>query len=114
AELGIPMDSKDVAFRCSLVTTDGERLLDYSAGHIATEDSRPLIELAARKLATRQMRFFPGISYRHILLWSDGPTEVQTHAPHENMNRPIAEILPSGDGESQLRRLIWDSIELLD
>src|SRR5438067_6364292 len=82
AAMGIPMDSKDVAFRCSLVTTDGERLLDYSAGHITTEDARPLIELAAQKLATRQMHFYPGVYYRHILRWNDGPLDVLTHAPH--------------------------------
>src|SRR5438270_11429513 len=46
AAMGISLDAKDVAFRCSLITTDGEKLLDYSADHISTEDARPLIELA--------------------------------------------------------------------
>src|SRR5258708_15238750 len=44
AAMGISMDTKDVAFRCSLITTDGERLLDYSAGHITPAEGRPLIE----------------------------------------------------------------------
>lgn len=113
AAMQIPMGEKDVAFRCSLISTDGETLLDYSAGHITTEEARPLIE-AAQKLCSRQQKLFPGISYRHILLWGDGPTDVQTHAPHENMNRRLAEILPEGDGESRLRQFIWDSIDLLD
>lgn len=114
AAMGISMDPRDVAFRCSLVSTDGEKMVDYSGGHIATEDARALIELAAQKLGTRQMHLFPGVSYRHLLLWNDGPTEVQTFAPHENMGRPLAEILPVGEGETKLRRLIWDSLELLD
>jgi 2,3-bisphosphoglycerate-independent phosphoglycerate mutase len=113
AAMQIPMGEKDVAFRCSLISTDGETLLDYSAGHISTEEARPLID-AAQKLCSRQQKLFPGISYRHILLWGDGPTEVQTYAPHENMNRRLAEILPQGDGESRLRQFIWDSIDLLD
>src|SRR5947209_19372274 len=114
AAMDISMDARDVAFRCSIISTDGERLLDYSAGHITTEEARPLIELAAQKLATRQMHFFPGVSYRHILIWNDGPLDVQTHAPHENMDRRLEEILPVGDGESQLRKLIWDSLEMFD
>ena len=83
AAMQIPMDARDVAFRCSLVSTDGERLTDYSAGHVATEDARTLIELA-QKICSRQQRLFPGVSYRHILLWGDGPLNVKTHAPHES------------------------------
>lgn len=113
AAMQIPMDARDVAFRCSLITTDGEKLLDYSAGHVETEAARSLIE-TAQKLCSRQQRLFPGVSYRHILLWNDGPLDVKTNAPHENMNRRLAEILPEGDGEARLRQFIWDSLELLD
>jgi len=114
AALEIPMDPRDVAFRCSLVATDGERMIDYSAGHIKTEEARPLVELIEEKLGTSRLHFFPGVSYRHILLWNDGPVEVATHPPHENMDRRLEEILPTGEGESTLRRLIFDSLEILD
>ncbi|MGC8668985.1 MAG: cofactor-independent phosphoglycerate mutase [Chthonomonadales bacterium] len=114
AAMGIPLDTRDAAFRCSLVATDGERLLDYSAGHISTEEARPLVLLAAEKLGTNRLHLFPGVGYRHILVWNDGPVDLQTHAPHENMGRAITEILPAGEGESILRRFIWDSLELLD
>ena len=112
AAMGIPMDARDVAFRASLISTYGEKLLDYSSGHITTEEARPLIE-ECKRLCTRQQKLFPGVSYRHILLWNDGPLDVLTHAPHENMGKPLADILPTGESESQLRRIIWDSIELL-
>ena len=49
AAMDIPMDAKDVAFRCSLISTDGISLLDYSAGHITTEEARPLIEAGRQK-----------------------------------------------------------------
>ena len=113
AAMGISMEDKDVAYRASLISTDGETLLDYSAGHITTEEARPLIE-ECKRLCSRQQKLFPGVSYRHILLWDDGPLEVQTHAPHENMGKRLEEILPAGDRESQLRRIVWDSIEMLD
>lgn len=114
AAMGIPLDAKDVAFRCSLVSTDGETLLDYSAGHITTEEARPIIELANQKLGTRSLRLFPGVSYRHILRWTDGPTEVQTHPPHESMGKKLSEIYPQGDMDSKIRRFSEDSLNLLD
>lgn len=113
AAMRIPMGARDVAFRCSLVSTDGERLVDYSAGHITSEEARPLIE-AAQRICGRTMRLFPGVAYRHVLLWADGPVDVATMAPHENMGKPLAEILPRGEQEDRLRQFIWDSLELLD
>src|SRR5580692_10177547 len=59
AAMDIPLEPKDVAFRCSLISTDGINLLDHSAGHIATEDARAIIELAGQKLCTRAMSLFP-------------------------------------------------------
>src|SRR2546425_6557839 len=44
AAMEIPMDPTDVAFRCSLIATDAEKLLDYSGGHISTQEARPLVE----------------------------------------------------------------------
>lgn len=114
AAMGVPMDDRDVAFRCSLISTDGETLLDYSAGHITTAEARPIIELANQKLGTRAISLFPGVSYRHILRWTDGPTEVKTAPPHENMGRKLAEILPQGDSDTKLRAFIDDSLNLLD
>ena len=112
--MGIPLDDKDVAFRCSLISTDGDTLLDYSAGHITTEEARPLIELANAKLGTRSLTLFPGVSYRHILRWTDGSSDVLTHPPHENMQKRLMDIYPQGDGETRLRNFIQDSLNLLD
>lgn len=114
AAMEIPLDPRDVAFRCSLISTDGTTLLDYSAGHITTEEARPLIQLANEKLGTQAIRLFPGVSYRHIMRWHDGPTEVKTHPPHENMGKPLADIYPQGDGDSKLKKFIEDSLNLLD
>lgn len=114
AAIGVPMEPHDVAFRCSLVSTDGATLLDYSAGHIPTAEAKPLIALANQKLGTRTLALFPGVSYRHILRWHDGPTGVQTFPPHENVGKSLAAIWPQGDGDAKLRAFIEDSVNLLD
>ncbi len=114
AALQVPLGERDVACRCSLVTTDGETMLDYSSGHVSTEEARELMALVQQKLGSRRFAFFPGVQYRHILRWTDGSTDVKTTPPHDIQNKPLGPHLPVGDGEDLLRGLVFDSLELLD
>ena len=114
ASMEIPLERKDVAFRCNLVSSDGETMIDYSAGHVSTEEARELMTFVNEKLGTRKISFYPGVSYRHIMVWRDGSPDVNTTPPHNIMGEPIEDHLPQGDGEQTLRGLIYDSIDLLD
>lgn len=111
---GISLKSSDVVFRCNLITTDGERILDYSAGHITTEEARSLLKVVAEKLETDKIKFYPGISYRHLMVWKEGPMEVKCIPPHDIIGEKIKENLPQGEGENTLKSLIWNSVEILD
>ncbi|MEN3000853.1 MAG: cofactor-independent phosphoglycerate mutase [Armatimonadota bacterium] len=114
AAMGVPLDPRDVAFRCSLISTDGEILLDHSGGGIPTDEARQLIMLLEEKLSTPRIHFFAGVGYRHVMRWSDGPTELVCTPPHEIVGQPLRAHLPRGDGEQTLRQLTEDSFELLD
>jgi 2,3-bisphosphoglycerate-independent phosphoglycerate mutase len=114
AALDVPLEARDVAFRCSLVSTDGVSLLDYSSGHVSTEEARVLMALVQEKFGSRRFTFFPGVQYRHILRWTDGQLNLKTVPPHDIQGKPLAPNLPLGDGEDDLRRMIFDSLELLD
>jgi 2,3-bisphosphoglycerate-independent phosphoglycerate mutase len=114
AALQVPLDARDVAYRCSLVSTDGETLLDYSAGHITTDEARVLMALVQEKFGSRRFTFFPGVQYRHILRWTDGQVEMRTTPPHDIQGKPLKPYLPEGDGAELLHQLIFDSLELLD
>lgn len=114
ASIGLDLEPEEVAFRCNLVTSDGETLLNYSAGDIPTEEAQPLIELINAKLGGNTRRFFCGISYRHLLAWRAGPTELRTTPPHDIQGQRFAPHLPQGEGEEALRQMIYDSLELLD
>ncbi|MCC6484769.1 MAG: cofactor-independent phosphoglycerate mutase [Armatimonadetes bacterium] len=114
ASVGIPLDRADVAFRCNLITTDGEHILNSSAGHISTEEARPLIDCVAQKLGSRTVQFYPGVSYRHLMVWRDGKDDIHCDEPYRFIGEPVSEHLPRGDGEEKLRSLIWDSVDLLD
>ncbi|OPZ83492.1 MAG: cofactor-independent phosphoglycerate mutase [bacterium ADurb.Bin429] len=114
ASMGVELEQTDVAFRCNLITTDGERIVDYSGGEITSEEGATLVALVAEKLGTPSLRFYPGVSYRNLLVWRHGSVDVRTTPPHDVMGQPIAAHLPLGDGEEILRGLIWDSYALLN
>lgn len=114
ASLEVPLNPADVAFRCNLVTCNGEVLVDYSAGEVSTDDARVLIGVLNEELATDRMQFYPGVSYRHIMAWRGGSPEVRTVPPHDIIGEPIEPYLPEGDGDTVLRRVMFDSLEILD
>ena len=76
AALGVALGPREVAFRCNLVTLrheDGKIFMeDYSAGHISSEEARELIQVLDSALGREGRRFYPGVSYRHLLVWAAG------------------------------------------
>lgn len=114
ASLDIPVETSDAVFRTNLVSTDGELMLDSSADHISTEDARELIVVINDKLHTSAIRFYPGVSYRHIMVWRGGSDNVHCTAPYKFHGKRWREYLPEGDGDQRLISLIEDSYEILD
>ena len=90
--MGVPLDKGDAAYRCSLVYSDGERMLDYSSGHISTEEARPLIALLDQKLGNSRRKFYPGVQYRHILAERGGPVDLKTTPPHDMADKLLADF----------------------
>ena len=112
--MGVPMNKEDVAFRCNLVSTDGEKIVDYSAGHISSEEAREIIEILNRKLGSSKVQFYPGVSYRHLMVWRNGRDEQLLTPPYNIVGKPFKSYLPQGEGEEFLRSLIYNSYEILD
>ncbi|MCK4785387.1 MAG: phosphoglycerate mutase, partial [Desulfobacteraceae bacterium] len=85
ASLGVTLKPTDVAFRCNLVTLSRQEgaltMDDYSAGHISTDEARRLIEDIDHGLGNKTLRFYPGVSYRHLMVWQDGSADVNTTPP---------------------------------
>ena len=106
ASMGIELGDDDVAFRCNLITRDGDTLVDYSAGHISTEEGAELVKELATELEREGIRFYPGVGYRHIMVYAGGPERLQSFPPHDIMGESIVAHLPSGDGQEEIRRLM--------
>ena len=93
ASMGVHLEKGDIAFRCNLVTIDDGIMIDYSAGHISTEEARELIA-ALRPLMPKE-RLYAGVSYRHLLVLEKGAGAVCT-PPHDISDQPVAGYLPQG------------------
>ena len=113
ASMALPMGPTDVAWRCNTITRDGDTLVDYSAGHISTADAREMIESVGEALGTDQIRFYPGVGYRHIVIYSGGPEDLTSHAPHDIMGQSMQEHLPTGTGAAQIQSLMTDAGPIL-
>jgi len=113
AGASIPLNPTDVAFRCNLVTIRDGLMDDYSAGHITTEEAHQLIAAVDGKLGGRGLKFHGGVSYRHLLVWADGPVRITTQPPHEFSGKPAADNLPAGERQDELRKLMSASQDIL-
>jgi len=117
--LGIDLSEDDVVFRCNLVTLSEEddytdrTMVDYSAGEIPTDLSRILIRDIGSKLQTEKIKFFPGVSYRHIIVWEGGPDNNILTPPHDILDKKISDFLPRGPGSSALLDMMVRSSSLL-
>ena len=133
--MGINLGDDDIVYRCNLVSlSDGDNgryedraMIDYSADEISTEEAKALIGdvnefLLGRvyekysdvfnKRGAPDIKFYPGISYRHCMVWrnkdiyvkSDGQVggaeanaitkKVACVPPHDIMTRAISDYLP--------------------
>ena len=117
ANLGINLDKNDVVFRCNLITSGDDKLIDYSAGHISTKEAKVLIKALDRKLGNERVKFYSGVSYRHLMVVkTDNPEEllgIKCFPPHDITGQSISKHLPKGDSVSFILQFMENSKEIL-
>ena len=89
ASLQVALGQDDIAFRCNLVTLDFDgptraAMVDYSAGHISTPEAGALIASLADALNRDGLAFYPGVSYRHLLVVGQEVGRLSTVPPHDH------------------------------
>jgi 2,3-bisphosphoglycerate-independent phosphoglycerate mutase len=109
---GIKLSMEDWVFRCNLVTIADGKMADHSAGHISTEEAGKLIKELDEQLGSAQIRFYTGVSYRHLLVFKGLDFDVQTYPPHDHIGKAIDRILPRGKGADLLIDLMARSQQL--
>lgn len=117
ASIGFKMGKDDVAYRCNLVTLKRIKkriyLEDYSAGHIPSAEAKKLIKEIDKRLGSNNIRFYPGVSYRHLMIWRRGKDQIECIPPHDITGKEMCDYMPMGDGEEVLWELMEDSQAIL-
>ncbi len=117
ANLGVELSEVDVAFRFNTVTVHDDKMIDYSAGHITSQEVKVLTELLNEKLASDRYHFYPGTSYRNLLMVhcasseeADRLSKVLCHPPHDILDKAVSKHLPK---EQELVDLMEKSKDIL-
>ncbi|HET6420600.1 MAG TPA: cofactor-independent phosphoglycerate mutase [Geobacteraceae bacterium] len=117
ASIGVALGPDDVAFRLNLVNLKprGEKLYmnDYSSGHISTEEGSELVREVQKKFGNDEFQFYPGVSYRHLMVWRGGMEGMKTTPPHDITGKGIDKHLPKGEGADRLLSLMNETRGLL-
>ena len=103
ASLGVKLADDDIAFRCNLVTLkfQGSKIVmeDFSAGHITDGEAKKVILDLNKEMATNEIRFYSGLSYRHLMVLKNGAAKfsnlekLELTPPHDIIGKEITTLL---------------------
>lgn len=119
ASMGVDLQPDELAMRCNLVCIEGDLLKNHSAGHIRTEEADLLIRSLNRALGSDRIRFYTGVSYRHLLVVKGGDKRLVCIPPHDIPLHPFrpnmvrAEVPEAEETAALLNQLIMQSQEVL-
>ena len=118
--MGLQMSAEDLAVRCNLVTLsddpvyEDKTMIDYSSDEISTPESTELINYLQKELGTDRLHLYPGVSYRHCLLYKiPGEVKLLCTPPHDISDKPIKEYLPKAPESAVLLEMMKKSYDLL-
>jgi len=117
--MGVELSDTDLAFRCNLITLDindnyeSATMLDYSSDEISTAEAAELICEINKYMANDEITFYPGISYRHCMVWKMGAGSRTLTPPHDILEKSIAAYLPTGDNSGMFLSMQKKSYEIL-
>ena len=127
--MGIETTDKDVIFRCNTITQKDNHMDDFNAGHITSEEAEILMESLNDyfngKYDDFKGRFYSGVSYRHLFVYSCDSAEdaklladLKTMPPHDIAGENLDENT-SGDRWDEklpkfIKKIMWESGEVLE
>ena len=119
ASIGVDLHPGEMAMRCNLVCIEDEQIKNHSAGHISSEEAEVLMNYLQEKLGNEQVTFYPGVSYRHLLVIKDGNKNLECTPPHDVPLKPFRPLMvkptvaEADDTAGLINELIFQSQELL-
>ncbi len=89
ASIGVTLEEGDMAMRCNLICLENGNIKNHSAGHISNAEAYELIDFLNKKLGNEMIKFYPGVSYRHLLVIKGGNKQLQCTPPHDVPGKPF-------------------------
>ena len=117
ASMGVRLEPDEVAFRMNLVTLDWRSdreiiMVSHSAGDISTEEARQIVETLEKEMRASGVKIYPGVAYRHLLVWDKGPEKAETIPPHDVLDQNMDTYL-GVSGNKPIQGFIHSSWEIL-
>lgn len=119
ASMGVEIMDGDLGMRCNLICIEDEKIKNHSSGHITTPEAAELIHYLDEKLGSDRIKFYPGVSYRHLLVIKGGKKFLKCTPPHDVPGTPFRKVMIEPINEegietaALLNNLILQSQELL-
>jgi len=87
-----------VAFRMNLVTLDFRAddeivMLSHSSGDITQLEAAEIVASLKLDVKIPGVTIYPGVAYRNLLIWEQGPEHVRTIPPHDVLDQDMASYL---------------------
>ncbi len=120
ASMGVSIKKDEMAMRCNFICIENGKIKNHSAGHISNEEATELIQFLNRELGSEQVKFYPGVSYRHLLVIKDGVKYLNCTPPHDVPGAFFKDVLVKAEKEEAqatadlINNLILRSQELLE
>lgn len=120
ASIGVALSDTDITLRTNLVTLSDEpeyedkHMVDYCAGDISTEEAREIMLSVQERFGNEAFCFYPGVSYRHCLVWKNGTADLgEMTPPHDISGKVIGEYLSDAANAKDLIRMMKESYAFL-
>ena len=96
--MGVKLKPSEVAFRMNLVTLDFTSdteiiMVSHSSGDIKTPEASRIVESLQNDMVIPDVRLYPGVAYRHLLVWDQGPEDANTIPPHDVLDQDMSSYL---------------------
>jgi len=120
ASMGVKLRPDDVAFRMNLVNLDFKSdeeivMVSHSSGDISTDEASEIVADLRKGMQLPSVKIYPGVAYRHLLVWDKGPEEAKTIPPHDVLDQNMAPYLNMrGEEEDPIPgiiRLSWNILK---
>jgi len=118
AAMNIRLAPDEIAFRCNMVTLDQSKdgkvsMRDFSAGHISNEESHQLIAALEAECSTSQFHFKPGVSYRHLMIYTGEHPGFVTVPPHDYIEKDVTAHFNQYQTQQEWKTLVNKAQDLL-